>query len=129
MNQMEVEENISDKKKDKNNLLLKYDLDKERFHFVDGKRKESKSSKKDKQAEEDDIAFIDGKLIIKESALGKRKRPEQTAEDEDQDKEENKYNSKKSVKTNDSALHQIKESGSSYKPARAQGDLRIKNKP
>lgn len=125
---MEVEENLQDKKSAKNNLLLKYDLDEERFHFVDGKRKEAKGARKsDQQLEEDDIAFIDGKLIIKESAVGKRKRPEEAAEDEDEEREDRAP--KKAVKGNESALHQIKESGSSYKPARAQGDLRIKNKP
>ena len=75
MNEMEVEENVVDRKKGKNNLLLKYDLDEERFHFVDGKKKESKTNKKKGQdAEEDDIAFIDGKLVIKQSVVGKKRR-------------------------------------------------------
>lgn len=62
--------------------------------------------------------------------MGKRKRPQDDGEEDDEKEEENnKFNSKKVVKANESALHQVKESGSSYKAARASGDLRIKNKP
>ena len=39
---MDIEENPEESKKGKNNLLLKYDLDEERFHFVDGKKKQPK---------------------------------------------------------------------------------------
>lgn len=39
-----------DEKKRKNNMLIKYDLDEERFHFVDGKRKASKPDRKAKAA-------------------------------------------------------------------------------
>ena len=125
---METEDEPIDEKKVKNNMLLKYDLDQERFHFVDGKKKQAKAETKKREIEEDDdVAFINGKLVVKESG-GKRKREQTLPEDEEKEQEQARA-PRKIKKVGNEVVHQVKESGSSYKAARAKGDLRIKNKP
>ncbi len=60
-------------------MLLKYDLNKEDFHFVNDKRKKNQKPAKEEQ-DECDIKFEDGKMIFTE--VKKRRREETNDEDE-----------------------------------------------
>lgn len=111
---------------------MKYDLHKEDFHFVEEKRKKVESKKKDKEADDEaGVSYSEGRLIFKEVA----KRGREKHEDSDDDEEMNQPTKRRRILKGTSlsysvdTIHQVKESGSSFKAARAGGDVRVKNKP
>ena len=54
------------KAEEEKNLLLKYDLLQDRFHFAeDGGKKLMEMKKKEEKKEEKDVEFVNGKLIVR----------------------------------------------------------------
>ncbi|KAM3142489.1 hypothetical protein pb186bvf_005391 [Paramecium bursaria] len=118
--QMETENND-------NNLLLKYDFKKEQFHF-----EEPLKLKKEVQVQTPKpqlVDFVNGKVVVKESkeVLGQKRRRE--THEEDDDKAKKVRTDPKGNKKRQDTVHVIKESGATFKPNRAGGDILVKGRP
>lgn len=80
------EEGVNEEEREKmerareNNLLLKYDLNREDFHFVRGKAR--KVEEKQSKQEDEDVAFVDGKIVFRE--IAKRKRENDNLQEEEE---------------------------------------------
>ena len=130
---MQIEEPLEELQNN-NDLLLKYDLDKEQFHFQEEQRGKPLVAKKVVE-NTDEITFDnEGMMIIEER---KRARTHQQNEEEQegnlQKVPEQPLNFRKKNKgkhfCNIVEVHQVKESGSAFKTSRAGGDLKLKDKP
>lgn len=116
----EIEENPND-------LLLKYDANTEKFHFVEhplAKIKE-KAREEEKKAQIFDLHVKSGKIVVTSEETGKkRKRVEEN-------EEKNEVFGKKEMKLREKMGHLVKESGETFrnKELKAQGDLLIPGKP
>ena len=109
-----------------NNLLLKYDLDKEQFHFQQQQRGKPIVVKKNANAPVDDITFDDKGIMIIEEHKRVRETHDEEHQQQAQKQIEQPLNFKKKTKAE---IHQIKESGATYKTVRAGGDVKLKDKP
>lgn len=141
---MEIEKDL--KTDDSYNLLLKYDTEKEQFHFVEHTVKKAKENLKQEQ-ENNDVFFQNGKLIVKETPdeSGKKRRREDKyatmesilhQEQEEKGSKENQSKAKADKKNKGALLpfdpvHVFKESGGSYRPhdSVTGGDVKVKGKP
>lgn len=112
-----------------NDLLLKYDAESEKFHFIEHplakmKEKLKKDEEKKRQLE---LEILKGKIVVHEfkEETGKKRRREDQYED-NEEKHDNK-NKNSVIK----GAHIIKESGETFKPkgAMTKGDLMLPGKP
>jgi hypothetical protein len=137
----EAEEDQLQALENTDNLLLKYDLEKENFHFEEKKLNiinEQRSIRKQKELQkQEDVVFDENGFMVVRDDLKRRKRDEE--EDKEMEEEgkqgvNNYLNMKKKVKGNFmlisvDTVHQVKESGEAFRSNRAGGDVRRKDQP
>lgn len=116
----EIEENPND-------LLLKYDANTEKFHFVEhplAKIKE-KAREDEKKAQLLDLQVKSGKIVVNSEETGKKRK----RNEENEEKPE--VFGKKEAKLREKMGHLVKESGETFrnKEMKAHGDLLIAGKP
>lgn len=122
------------------NLLLKYDFEKENFHFEEKKLNiinEQRSIRKQKEMQrEEDVVFDENGFMVVREDFKRRKRDDEEEEKEmEEGKQVNNYlNVKKKVKgsfmlISVDTVHQVKESGEAFRSNRAGGDVRRKDQP
>ena len=129
MEKMNIEtKNIGDPENEKNDLLLKFDNEKEQFFFSEHpikKALEKKKIQEEKLKSLEEVQYINGKIIINkvQEITGKKRRREEEKETESGQNLNTKNN-----KLNKKLIHIVKESGKSYK-GKVSGDVKLAGKP
>eukprot|EP01017_Pseudomicrothorax_dubius_P004111 TRINITY_DN10752_c0_g1_i1.p1 TRINITY_DN10752_c0_g1~~TRINITY_DN10752_c0_g1_i1.p1 ORF type:complete len:170 (-),score=47.88 TRINITY_DN10752_c0_g1_i1:153-662(-) len=125
-------EEESRENRDNLNLLLKYDQNKESFHFVEhGIVRAREADRKRRQDDgDDDVKFdeLKQKLIVNSKIMltGKKRRRDANAEDLFKESKEMRGPTEKRK----SQIHLVKESGDTFKPKGATGgDVKIPTRP
>ncbi|EGR30041.1 pre-rRNA processing protein, putative [Ichthyophthirius multifiliis] len=137
-------DNIEEEKnKEDKNLLLKYDKEEQQFHFVENNNLKKIKLKLKQKNEENDVEYLKGKIIVNEpiqDITGKKRRRENQYQTYDsilqEEREINQENTinireaSKNVNQKNNFVHNIKESGDTYKAkGDTGGDVIKKGKP